>query len=214
VGLVVDENLLVPPIVVAIGEGAAQPRSPTGEDRPRADGSYTSQVIDSIHPEQTGMLSAGTTYFVAGESTIVHERGTINGKVLVYSPKRIVIEDDLVYEQDPEIVPGADDMLWLVSDGNVEVAPADVTGPDDLLINAAIYAKRRFTVRKTRFGQRALLSLYGSLSAGLLSATEPRYSTKIRFDPRLEKMWPHGFPMTDRYEVESWDADWTVESID
>ena len=180
----------------------------------RSDGSYANQVIDSTRPGQTGILSAGTTYFIAGEGTAVHVRGIVNGKVLVYSPKRIVIEDDLVYEQDPEIAPGSDDMLGLVSDRNVEVAPPDVTGPDDLLIHAAIYAKRRFTVRKARFGQRALLYLYGSLSAGSLSATEPRYSTKIRFDPRLEEMRPPGFPMTDRYEVESRDADWTVEWID
>lgn len=180
----------------------------------RSDGSYASKVIDSTRPGQTGILSAGTTYFIAGKGTAVHVRGIVNGKVLVYSPKRIVIEDDLVYEQDPEIAPGSDDMLGLVSDRNVEVAPPDVTGPDDLLIHAAIYAKRRFTVRKARFGQRALLYLYGSLSAGSLSATEPRYSTKIRFDPRLEEMRPPGFPMTDRYEVESRDADWTVESID
>jgi len=180
----------------------------------RSDGSYASQVIDSTHRGQTDILSAGTNYFIAGEGAAVHVRGIVNGKVLVYSPKRIVIEDDLVYEQDPEIAPGADDMLGLVSDRNVEVAPPDATGPDDLLIHAAIYAKHRFTVRKTRFGQRGLLYLYGSLSAGSLSATEPRYSMKIRFDPRLEEMRPPGFPMTNRYEVESWDADWTVESID
>ena len=180
----------------------------------RSDGSYAYQVIDSGSPGQTGTLSAGTTYFIADKGAAVHVRGVVKGKVLVYSPQRIVIEGDLVYEKDPEITPGADDMLGLVSDRNVEVAPPDVTGPGDLRIYAAIYAKRRFTVRKTRFGERALLYLYGSLSAGSLSGTEPRYATKIRFDPRLEKMRPPGFPMTDRYEVESWDADWTVKSID
>lgn len=180
----------------------------------RSDGSYSCQVIDSSGPKQTGTLSSGTTYFIAADGAAVHVRGTVNGKVLVYSPKRIVIEGDLVYSQDPDFAPGADDMLGLVSDRNVEVAPPDVTGPGNLEVYAAIYAKRRFTVRKSRSGEHALLYLYGSLSAGSLSATEPRYSTKIRFDPRLEKMRPPGFPMTNRYEVDSWDADWTVESVD
>ena len=121
--------------------------------------------------------------------------------------------DDLIYEQNPEEVPDADDYLGLVSDKYVDIAPPDITGPGDLLINAAIYAKRRFTVQGYRVGESALLYLYGSLSVGTLSATEPRYHTKIRFDQRLEGIRPPGFPMTDRYEVESWDASWNVEPI-
>lgn len=179
----------------------------------RPDGSYLRESTDSTDPGETGMLSAGTTYFVASSKTVVSVRGIVNGKVLVYSPERIVIEDDIVYEQDPEVAPDADDILGLVSDKYVEVAPPDMTGPGDLLIQAAIFAKRRFTVKKARFGQRALLFVYGSLSAGSLSATEPRYATKIRFDPRLDEMRPPGFPVTDRYELESWDADWVVEPI-
>jgi len=176
-----------------------------------ADGSYAWRAIDSKAPQQVAEISGDTRYLVAGESVVMYVKGTVNGKVLVYSPERIVIEDDLVYEQNPEEVPDADDYLGLVSDKNVDIAPPDITGPGDLLINAAIYAKRRFAVRGYRFRENALLYLYGSLSVGSLSATEPRYYTKIRFDQRLEDMRPPGFPMTDRYEVDSWDATWNVE---
>lgn len=179
----------------------------------RPDGSFVRQEIGSVSPAQLGRLSTDTTYFIADKKASIHVSGTVNGKVLVYSPERIVVEDNLVYEQDPEDVPEADDFVGLVSDKFVDVAPADVTGPGDLLINAAIFAKRRFAVRKVNFGEHALLYLYGSLSAGSLSATEPRYSTRIRFDRRLEELRPPGFPTTNRYEVESWDADWTVNSI-
>jgi hypothetical protein len=141
----------------------------------------------------------------------LHVKGTVNGKVLVYSPERIVIDGDLVYEQDPEEVPDADDYLGLVSDKYVDIAPPDVTGPGDLVINAAIYAKRRFAVSGYRFRNDALLYIYGSLSVGSLSATEPRYYTRIQFDQRLEELRPPGFPMTDRFEVESWDTTWNVE---
>ena len=112
-----------------------------------------------------------------------------------------------------QLLPDADDDLGLVSDKYVHIAPADVTGPGNLLINAAIYAKRRFAVRGYRSRENAMLYLYGSLSVGSLSATEPRYYTRIQFDRRLEEMRPPGFPMTDRYEVESWDTTWTVEPI-
>ncbi len=178
------------------------------------DGSYAWQTLDSDSPQQVDTLYDGTTYFVADSKVNLHVKGTVNGKVLVYSPERIVIEDDLVYAQHPEEVPDADDFLGLVSGKYVDIAPADITGPGNLLINAAIYAKRRFAVRGYRSRGNALLYLYGSLTVGSLSATEPRYHTRIEFDQRLEQMRPPGFPMTDRYEVESWDTTWTVEPIE
>lgn len=179
----------------------------------RADGSYVRQSTGSDEPGEAGMLSPGTTYFFADPGSIVSVRGIVNGKVLVYSPERIVIEDDIVYERDPDAEDGSDDILGLVSDKNVEVAGPDMTGPGDLMIQAAIYAKRRFVVKKKHVGKQARLSLYGSLTAGTLSATEPRFATQVRFDPRLDRMRPPGFPVTDSYELESWRADWTVEPI-
>jgi hypothetical protein len=178
-----------------------------------ADGSYDWQLIESESPQQRAVLSKDVSYLIAARKVKLHVKGTVNGKVLVYSPERIVIDGNLVYAQDPEEVPDADDYLGLVSDKYVDIAPPDVTGPGDLVINAAIYAKRRFVVRGYRFRNEALLYIYGSLSVGSLSATEPRYYTRIRFDQRLEELRPPGFPMTDRFEVESWDTTWNVEPI-
>ncbi len=177
----------------------------------RADGTFVWQHIDTESPAQTETLSDATTYLIADRKTALHIKGTVNGKVLVYSPERIVIEDDLVYAASPLEWTDADDYVGLVSDKNIEIAPPEVTGPGDLLINAAIFAKRRFVVRRFRSRGEALLYLYGSLSAGSISATEPRYYTSIEFDRRLEDLRPPGFPITDRYEVESWDVTWQVE---
>ncbi len=178
-----------------------------------ADGSYGWQAIGSESPQHKAAISKNASYLIAAKKVRLHVKGTVNGKVLVYSPERIVIEDDLVYVQDPEETPDADDYLGLVSDKYVDIAPPDITGPGDLVINAAIYAKRRFAVRGYRFRDTALLYIYGSLTAGTLSATEPRYYTRIQFDQRLEKLRPPGFPMTNRYVVESWDTSWKVEPI-
>lgn len=57
---------------------------------------------------------------------------------------------------------------------------------------------------------KALLTIHGSLSAGSLSATEPRYATRVVFDERLETHWPPNFPMTDHYEIIKWNRKWTV----
>jgi hypothetical protein len=53
------------------------------------------------------------------------------------------------------------------------------------------------------------LFLYGSLTVGSVSASEPRYATKIEFDPRLDRARPPSFPNTNRYEVASWQGTWS-----
>ena len=177
----------------------------------QTDGSYLAQGFDGGQLQRHLLSSDDTTYLIANEKTKLYVKGTVNGKVLVYSPERIIIEDDLMYADHPDEVPESDDYLGLVSGKYVDIAPPERTGPGDLRIDAAIYAKRRFTVRNYRHRGDALLQLFGSLSVGSLSATEPRYRTKIRFDPRFEDRRPPGFPMTDRYEIESWDRTWAVE---
>ncbi|MBN1237616.1 MAG: hypothetical protein JXB36_03895 [Gammaproteobacteria bacterium] len=176
-----------------------------------ADGTYTSAPLDGSAPAERRALAADTAYLIAGEDAALHVRGVVDGRVLVHSPERIVVEGDLVYAADPAS-PGADDYLGLVSDGNVEVAEPEVTGPGDLQIHAAIYAKRRFAVRRYRARELATLSIVGSVTAGSLTASEPRYRTRVRFDRRLEDARPPGFPTTDRYELASWDRQWTGEA--
>lgn len=175
------------------------------------DGSYDWQTIGSASPRQKVSIVGNTWFLIAGKSASLHVKGTVNGKVLVYSPQRIVIEGSLLYAGNPESTPDTDDYLGLASDKYVDVAPRHITGPGDLTIHAAIYAKRRFAVKDYRFRDSSTLHIYGSLTAGTLSATEPRYATRIVFDRRLEDMRPPRFPMTDRYAVESRDDNWKVE---
>ena len=68
-----------------------------------------------------------------------------------------------------------------------------------------------FVVRDYREHERATLFVYGGVTSGTLSATEPHYATSLDFDERLEKMRPPRFPLTDRYEVAAWDGRWTED---
>jgi hypothetical protein len=173
------------------------------------DGSYGWRHIASDAAEQIRTIDATEPHYILGAvEAELRIRGTVKGKVLVYSPERIVIEDDLRYAHSSD---AGDDYLGLVSDRTVEVAGPDVTGPGDLTIEAAIYAKRRFVVRNYRAGGDALLTIHGALIAGSLSATEPRFATEITFDRRLEHVRPPSFPLTDRYELDSFDAEWRLE---
>jgi hypothetical protein len=175
------------------------------------DGSYGWRELDSPAPEQRHEVST-IHYIVASPGATICVRGTVRGKVVVYSPERIIVEGSLVYARDPRSSPDADDYLGLVSSKDIEIAPQSVTGPGDLEIHAAIYARRRFVVTDEDAPGTATLLIHGSLTAGSLSATEPRYATHYDYDRRFEGVRPPGFPVTDRFEVEDWDAQWREEA--
>jgi hypothetical protein len=178
-----------------------------------SDGSYGWREIGSNDPEQRQAVSAAH-YIVGSGVTPICVRGTVRGKVVVYSPERIIVEGSLIYAHDPRSSPVADDYLGLISSKDVEIAPQNVTGPGDLEIHAAIYAKRRFVVSDEDARGTATLWIHGSLTAGSLSATEPRYATRYDFDRRFEQVRPPGFPVTNRYEVDTWDAQWREAEAD
>lgn len=174
----------------------------------QADGGYDCVELVSRAETRRRLAPDRPTFIIGVRDTELHVRGVVDGNVTVYSPERIVVEGNLTYARG--LRTGGDDYLGLVSDGNVEIDRAEVTGPGDLEIHAAVYARKRFVVRNINARNGGTLFLYGSLTAGSLSATEPRYATRIEFDPRFERTRPPGFPETDRYEIEDWDGRWEV----
>ncbi len=178
-----------------------------------ADGSYGFTAVDSDEPEQRRSFPQGSAYLIAERKAQLHVKGVVNGAVLVYSPERIVIEGDLIYALNADMTADPADFLGLVSEKSVEIAPPDITGPGNLTVNASIYAKRRFIVSRYRTRQDATLLIHGSLAAGSVSASEPRFAMQIRYDPRLRTVRPPSFPTTDRYELEPWEAEWELETL-
>jgi hypothetical protein len=130
--------------------------------------------------------------------------------MLVYSKGQIIIDGHLVYACPPEDILRCHDYLGLVSELDIQIAPLSITGAGDLFINAAIFAKGRFCVANIYEGSGAVLHIFGSLSAGSVSATEPRFATKIFFDQRLKHYRPPYFPMTDHFEIVAWDRQWRI----
>jgi hypothetical protein len=174
-----------------------------------ADGSFDASAVDGEGAGAPGVLGDEPFYLVGAEDVDLHVRGTVNGKVLVYSPRNIVIADDVRYADDPRM-PGASDYLGLVAERSVEIGEPEITGPGDLEIQASIYARSRFVVRNYSSRPNGTLRIYGSVAAGSVSATEPRYATKIEFDDRLTTIRAPGFPMSDRYELDSTNDEWRV----
>jgi hypothetical protein len=174
------------------------------------DGSYRWIDLNTSQAQYRNEPAEHPIYFIGTRQSALHVEGVVAGKVLIYSPRRIVIEGSLTYASDPRTDPGSDDYLGIVSDRVVEIATPGITGGGDLEIDGAIYAGRRFVVTAIDHPRSATLRIYGSLAAGTISATEPRYATKIDYDSRFERQRPPGFPSTNRYEVAAWDGQWTL----
>jgi hypothetical protein len=177
-----------------------------------ADGSYMWRTNGAPGAGYVNSPTDHPVYFIANKGTTLYVQGVVAGNVLVYSPTKVVIADDITYAHDPRKDPGSRDYLGLVSDKFIEIAPPSSTGPGDLHVHAAIFAGRRFVVRDIDHSKSATLRIFGSLSAGSLSASEPRYATEIEYDQRFEQRRPPGFPFTSRYEAEVWDGQWVEQS--
>lgn len=181
-------------------------------------GHFLLQDISDVGPPQIYPIGDKPLYLTAAKGVSLHISGTLKGSVLVYSPQRIVIEGDLLYNnrqnQRPVHSVEKGNILGLVSGKDIEIAGPKVTGPGDLVINASIYARRRLIVLDHHAKNTGTLHVNGSLTVGVLTATEPRYATKIVFDQRLESLRPPGFPVTDRYELAMYDRDWKSEAIE
>jgi hypothetical protein len=178
-----------------------------------ADGSYTRLSLGMPAAEHVNEPSEVPLYLIAGNGVTLSVEGVVAGKVLIYSPHRIIVEGSLTYAHDPRESAESPDYLGLVCDKYITIASPGVTGPGDLEIHAAMFAGRRFVVSNINFRRlarrSATLRIYGSLSAGSMSASEPRYAMRLEYDSRFEKRRPPGFPSTNRFEVDQWDGEWT-----
>ncbi len=175
------------------------------------DGSYTWKSKTSPAVEHRKKIPAKSFFIVGNKGAKIHVKGAVNGKVLVYSANDVIIDNDLFYAHPPNKFSNSDDYLGLVSEKNIEIAHPSITGSGDLYVYAAIYARGWFRIPNLYGSGKAILYIYGSLSAGSLTATEPRYATHIRFDKRLETQRPPNFPVTERYEIVDWDKKWEIK---
>lgn len=174
-----------------------------------ANGDYSWFLLDEPDNIFLQPASESTRYILGGEGIKISVKGVVKGTVVIHAEDKISVTGDLIYADSPEDFPGSTDYLGLISERYVEVASPKITGRGDITIHAAILAKRRFVIKSPRTRSHALLTILGSLTAGSMSVSEPRFSTLLKFDDRFEDKRLPGFPVTDKYELESWDAKWT-----
>jgi hypothetical protein len=173
-----------------------------------ADGTYVWRAANGEGPLERADASDHPRYLIGDKGAKLYVSGTVAGIFTVYSPSTIEIENDLVYSKDPRDTVISRDFLALISGRDIKVASPQITGSGDLHVHAAMFARRRFMIESVANGRPGTLFILGSLTAGTILETEPRYATKMDYDKRFEYLRPASFPMTRRYEVDSWDADW------
>jgi len=173
-----------------------------------SDGSYVWRLANGEGAMQRAETSDRPRYLIGEKGAKLFVRGTVCGIFTVYSPTDIEIEGDITYSRDPRDTVISGDFLALISGRDIRVAGTEITGTGDLHIHAALFARRVFRIESVDRGKVGRLMILGSLTAGTIMETEPRYATKLDYDKRFEYLRPASFPMTRRYEVDSWDQDW------
>jgi hypothetical protein len=173
-----------------------------------ADGTYAWRAANGDGPLERAEASDQPRHLIGEKGAKLYVSGTVSGMFTVYSPTDIEIENDLVYAKDPRSSLFSRDFLALIAGRDIRIANGAITGAGDLHIHAALFARRRFSIENVHQSKPGTLYILGSLTAGTLWETEPRFATKMDYDKRFEYLRPANFPMTRRYEVESWDQGW------
>jgi hypothetical protein len=177
-----------------------------------SDGSYAWRAANGNGPLERGEPSEQPRFLIADKGAKLYVSGTVSGMFTVYSPTDIEIENDLVYAKDPRSSLFSRDFVALISGRDIMIADGAITGAGDLHIHGALFARRRFSIENVKQTKPGTMYILGSLTAGTIWETEPRFATKMDYDKRFEYLRPANFPMTRRYEVESWDQGW--EEVD
>ena len=205
------ERVILPrdmPDVVAGGDGERRVFTTDTRILFNSDGSYVWRAANGQGPLERAEASDRPRFLIAEKGASLYVAGTVAGIFTVYSPSDIEIENDLVYARDPRDTLMSRDFLALIAGRDIRVATAQVTGVGDLHVQAALFARRRFCIEAANHSRPGTLHILGSLTAGTIWETEPRFATKMDYDKRFEYLRPANFPMTRRYEVDSWDHGW------
>jgi hypothetical protein len=129
--------------------------------------------------------------------------GVLDGQLCIGATGFIRVPDDLVYHEDPRIVPESDDKLGLVSrsDFRIGVKP----GGGDHIVQARILSMAKWFTEKQNDPRQGFWRFFGSMTARDVGATEPRLDTDAEHDLREP---PMGFPGTGLYDKEEYGKSW------
>ena len=145
----------------------------------------------------------------------VHVKGTLNGKLTIYTEKNIWIDDDIVYADDPLKNPNSDDLLGLVAKNYVIVTDNPQNNHNCTIYAAIMAVNGSFTAQNYWSRPVAgVLRIVGSIiqnrrgAIGMFSwwtnSIVHGYSKRYRFDPRYKFTSPPHYPYVRKLRLVSW----------
>ncbi|MCM8796276.1 MAG: hypothetical protein NC923_00090 [Candidatus Omnitrophica bacterium] len=142
--------------------------------------------------------------------------GTLNGQLTVGSERDTIITNNLLYADDPRINPHSDDMLGIISEGDVVI---DDHAPYNLEIDGCIMAMdTSFMLENYWVGPpKGTLTVYGGIIQdergpvgtfnGKTGQKVSGYSKNYSYDSRFLGSPPLFMPTTEDYVTLSWEED-------
>ncbi|MBI5477046.1 MAG: hypothetical protein HY964_09970 [Ignavibacteriales bacterium] len=178
-----------------------------------ATGTVTRTTISAYAPNGVIAVTNGS----------LHVQGTFSGQATLCatgtSPKgNIYIDDDVLYQNNPETDPSTSNMLGLVAQNNVIVSD-NVANGTNCRIDAALFCLNGGLTAENYSRSvgplpvlRGTLTLYGGLTqyqrGGVGTASGGSIATgylkNYRYDNRLATKHPPSYPLTGKYQVISW----------
>lgn len=170
-------------------------------------GTDTTVALTTLAPNGVLEVDKGNIYVqgtVKGKLTIVANKttGTTGGKVYV--------QNNLVYATDPRVDPESEDMLGIVSKGDVTIQDNGATTFNvmaSMYVEAGGMAVQNGTSRPAGVlnvvGGLIVQNLYGT-SNGASGSDRRGYNLSLQYDQRYRTSSPPSYPATGSYEILSW----------
>ncbi|MEW6060760.1 MAG: hypothetical protein AB1600_02350 [Bacteroidota bacterium] len=169
--------------------------------------SYTTQSLSSFAPNGVIAIDKGTLYV----------EGTLDGRVTLASLRTsgssggtTIITNDLVMKDNPRTNTSSNDMLGIVSYGDITIADNSAT---TFNVQATLYSYTGgLQVQNGTSRPAGTLYVYGGMiverlyatSNGAAGSARRGYNLSLRFDERFANDSPDYFPATGKYEILTW----------
>lgn len=169
--------------------------------------SYTTVMLSSFAPNGVIAIDKGSLFV----------EGTLDGRVTLASLRTsgpsggtTTITNSLVMEDNPRTNPGSNDMLGIVSYGDITIADNSATQFD---VHGTLYSYTGgLAVQNGTSRPAGTLSIFGGMiverlyatSNGAAGSARKGYNLSLRFDDRFSNDSPDYFPATGKYEILSW----------
>ena len=172
----------------------------------------SSGKVYDVSPTTRPVSDLDGILFVRGD---VRVSGVVNGQITIIATQLIKIIDDVRYaaaSSNGQPLPGCDDLLGLISAGNIVIAD-NAANRNDVVIDAGILALgNSFTVQNYDQGlPRGYIHLWGSLAQKVRGPVgtfgwfgQTGYLKDYHYDTRFVDTPPPYYPSTGQYQIYSW----------